>query len=168
MNRFRADDGVTEQFRARQVSDLLVGNPNKRYIYGFIDPGAFAVAYDLNKDCVCPASFYGLLMLIPVQQNVSIPAEYIMIPESIQLTISQFNYANWENGIDKNSDILLIDNAEFKNHLLNGAKYVSTGDIVLPVEKVEEHGYYTWIYVETEETGVLEAFAYPNVIEVIK
>jgi hypothetical protein len=167
MNRHRGGE-TAEQFQAKWIGDLLAGHPDQRYIYGFIDADSYAIAYELNKDYVVPVYFHGLRMLLPNKQGLSIPDKYIRIPDEFQFTIAQLSYADWENGIAKSGNALLIDGAEFKKHLLNGAKFLSTGDITLPIERIEYWGYYAAIFVNVDDAEILQAFVYPNVIEIIK
>lgn len=74
---------------------------------------------------------------------------------------------NWNLGVKRNNNILLFKSTKFSKYFLNNAKQLKVGNVV---KNVSEINYVDndWIWITLDNKENIQAFVYPNKIEVIK
>lgn len=94
------------------------------------------------------------------QRNVGIESEFC-------LKTSNLTDINWTKGTSNNDATLLIENNIVNQIVLRDAKQIKIGAMIkkiVEVKPIDEN----WIYLIVDDNIKLSAFAYPNVVEVIK
>jgi hypothetical protein len=168
-NRNAGNKEEISKFRNKRINDLISGNLDLQTIYAFADKDIWSVMYANNENNVYPVEVNDMFLLVPKTERLNISESLISIPHKAELTFASLTDDNWENGIwrDENVAILLIENAEYKNFYIEKANFIKTGEFKLPIEAVEEKGYYTWVYVNVDDRQELLKFAHPNKVEFV-
>lgn len=80
---------------------------------------------------------------------------------------ANFSDVSWDKGINRTSKIILFSNNKFIRESLKNVKALEAKNSKIGVLKVDIQSS-DWIWVYCQENSDLSAFAYPNIIEVVK
>lgn len=111
-----------------------------------------------------PDNFTNLEM-ISASVNKLLPNYYFEYENNIIST--SFTDQNWDLGINRISNVILLDNTQVnRNALKNATKLKAQGKVksILNVEQKDAN----WIWVTLDNNESIEGFSYPNKLEVIK
>lgn len=91
-----------------------------------------------------------------------------VIVENDFMTVDQSGLTDeyWENGISRNSSIILLPNSQYNQSMIRKGSHLKSGDKQVTIKHVDYDP--NWIRVTCDGEKDLSAFAYPNVIEVVK
>lgn len=102
-----------------------------------------------------------------VTKAISVQDGKIMENDSATIYQSNLSDQNWNNGISRNGAIVLFPNNPYNLQVIHkGGRYLASGNIQVSIQHVEYDS--DWIRVICGAGSKLSAFAYPNVIEVVK
>lgn len=115
-----------------------------------------------NNIYICDLGEYRVV--IPKKEKIKyIPNELI---KSKIITTLELTDANWTNGINNFSNILLFSYSAIKEETLKSATSLKSQNTIINIENVTSDG--TYIHVKCSDKVDLTNFSYPNKIEIIK
>lgn len=115
-----------------------------------------------NNIYICDLGEYRVV--IPKKEKIKyIPNELI---KSKIITTLELIDANWTNGINNFSNILLFSYSAIKEETLKSATSLKSQNTIINIENVTSDG--TYIHVKCSDKVDLTNFSYPNKIEIIK